>query len=376
MQQAVLSRKLGKVLCIGLVIYRPVKHAKLHVVPSVDPFCLPISLTHSPCYLKMDEATENLILQLQLEDIEEERDRSKGKARKDDEIADADLALQVQEEEFKHTITIRSDYRMAQSIGRAVTDDAVNIAVLAGEERRAAADREMACRLSGQTARPDPQTSILDTDDDVLSRLSALNIDVATGEESQESSSSPGEAGESSAWATGRRPQRLNGPKNKCDTCMDMKHTVQMPCAHHYCRHCTVRLFTEALPDESLFPVRCCRQNIPMSLVSSYLGTDLTRQVEKKAVEYATTNRTYCHVASCATFIEPGYTHGSTGICPREHCGSQTCILCKKPAHDGDCPPRDDGSEEALQLAQSNGWQRCEQCQNVVELNHGCNHIT
>ncbi|KAI4137808.1 MAG: hypothetical protein L6R39_007086 [Caloplaca ligustica] len=187
----------------------------------------------------MDEATENLILQLQLEDIEEERDRSKGKARKDDEIADADLALQVQEEEFKHTITIRSDYRMAQSIGRAVTDDAVNIAVLAGEERRAAADREMACRLSGQTARPDPQTSILDTDDDVLSRLSALNIDVATGEESQESSSSPGEAGESSAWATGRRPQRLNGPKNKCDTCMDMKHTVQMPCAHHYCRHCT-----------------------------------------------------------------------------------------------------------------------------------------
>lgn len=324
----------------------------------------------------IDEATVELILQLQLEDIEDTKRTSKGKGREDDRFSDAEIALQLQQEEFERAFTESGDRRMAESIRRAVLDDGAHIAVLAGEEIRAAGDRQMACLLSGQTPQPNPQAPILDTDDELLSKLSSFNIEDADEDDCHEPSSAAGEAGESSAWGAARRPQKVDVPRSQCDSCTDMKHTVQMPCKHRYCRQCTVRLFTEALPDESLFPVRCCRQLIPMSVVHHYLGSDLARRVDKKAIEYSTSNRTYCHEASCATFIEPGYTLGPTGTCPIQRCGRQTCILCKKAAHSGDCPPQDDGLVETLLLAQANGWQRCVQCQNFVELHYGCNHIT
>ncbi|KAI4200377.1 MAG: hypothetical protein LQ346_002387 [Caloplaca aetnensis] len=324
----------------------------------------------------MDEATAELIYRLQLDDLEEAKQMSKGKGREHDSVPDAELALQLQQEELEREARVRADHRMATSIGRAVQDDGANIAIMAGEESRAAGDRAMACRLGGQTARPHPQMRVLDVDDDILSRLDAFSIDDTANYDSSAPSPTGSEAGESSAWAAGRRLRPSSDLKRQCVSCLVMKHVIQVPCGDYYCRPCTVRLFTQVLQDESLFPVRCCRQAIQLSLVHHYLGSDLARRVEKKAIEYGTTNRTYCHIASCATFIDPGHIRGSTGTCPIEHCKSQTCVLCKRAAHDGNCPPRDDGLEQALQLAQANGWQQCEQCHNVVELGYGCNHMT
>lgn len=324
----------------------------------------------------MDEATADLIYQLQMTDIEEARQKSKGKGRENESLPDAELAFQLQQEELEREAIERADHRMAASIARAVQDDGANITIMAGEESRAAGDREMACRLGGQTAQPHPQNLVLDVDDDILSRLDAFSIDNTGNYNSSAPSPSGSEAGESSAWAAGRRLPPSSDLKRQCASCLETKHGVQVPCGDHYCRQCTVHLFTDLLQDESLFPVRCCRQDIPLSLVHHYLGSDLARRVEKKAIEYGSTNRTYCHVASCATFIDPGHIHQSTGTCPREQCRSQTCVLCKTAAHDGNCPPRDDGLEQALQLAQANGWQQCERCQNVVELGYGCNHMT
>ncbi|KAL8956404.1 MAG: hypothetical protein Q9193_006077 [Seirophora villosa] len=324
----------------------------------------------------MDEASAELVSQLLLEDMEETQRRWKGKGREGGEISDADLALQLQHQEYEREAMERADHRMAVSHQRAVQDDGASVTVQAGEERITAADREMACRLGGFTARPHPQASFVDTDDDILARMTALNFGNASGDESPGSSSPAGEAGESSTWAADRRPPPASNGKNVCNTCMDIKHTVRLPCEHRSCRQCTVALFTAALSDESLFPLRCCGKSIPMSLVRPFLGSDLAYRVEKKAIEYTTANRTYCHDPSCATFIEPGQIRGSTGTCPRELCRRLTCVLCKNAAHEGDLPPRDDGVEEALRLAQASGWQRCGQCQNFVELNIGCNHIT
>ncbi|KAL8654559.1 MAG: hypothetical protein Q9210_001431 [Variospora velana] len=284
----------------------------------------------------MDEASAELISQLLLEDMEEIRRRSKGKGKEGDEISDADLALQLQHQEYKREAMGRADRRMALSHQRAVQDDGASVMVQAEEERSSAADREMACQLGGQSVLPHPQAafippaSFIDINDDILARMNALNFDNAS------------------------------------------VVAVRSP----FMSTMYIQLFTAALSDESLFPLRRCGKSIPMSLVRPFLGPDLANRMEKKAIEYTTTNRTYCHEPSCATFIETGQIRGSTGTCPRELCGRLTCVLCKNAVHEGDCPPRDDGVEEALQLARASGWQRCGQCQNFVELNIGCNHIT
>ncbi|KAI4194806.1 MAG: hypothetical protein LQ348_002565 [Seirophora lacunosa] len=321
----------------------------------------------------MDEATTNLILQLHWEDIKTLE--FKGKGKESAGLSDVELALQFQQEEFERAVTRRADQRMAASIDRALLDDRVNLAVLADEERRASDDRKVACQLGGHANPADLQAPAVDFGNETLVEFGSSGTENADGNNGSLSSPFESEVGERSAWGARRRLRPSDGAEYQCDSCMEVTLGVELPCGHHYCRQCTVRLFIEALPDESLFPVRCCRQSIPMSLVHHFLGSDLARQVEKKAVEYATTNRTYCHEASCAAFIEPGYIHGSTGTCPRQQCGRRTCCLCKKPAHSGDCLQNGDFGE-TLELAEVNGWRRCEQCHNMVELNYGCNHMT
>ncbi|KAL9596323.1 MAG: hypothetical protein Q9219_005877 [cf. Caloplaca sp. 3 TL-2023] len=129
--------------------------------------------------MAMDQATSGLILQIQLEDIEDARSRTKGKGREGDGPSDAELALHIQKDEIERTITELKDRRMAVSMIRAVLDDGATIAVLAGEERMAAGDRDMACRLSGHAPGTNRQALIADADEEILSRFSAFDINDA-----------------------------------------------------------------------------------------------------------------------------------------------------------------------------------------------------
>ncbi|KAL8930949.1 MAG: hypothetical protein Q9208_000050 [Pyrenodesmia sp. 3 TL-2023] len=149
-------------------------------------------------------------------DIEEARQKSKGKGRESESVPDAELAFQLQQEELEREAIERADQRMAASIGRAVQDDGANITIMAGEESRAAADRQMACRLGGQIAQPHPQMRVLDVDDDILSKLDAFSIDDTGDYNSSAPSPSGSEAGESSAWAAGRRARPSSHVKRQC----------------------------------------------------------------------------------------------------------------------------------------------------------------
>ncbi|KAL8899940.1 MAG: hypothetical protein Q9207_005942 [Kuettlingeria erythrocarpa] len=175
----------------------------------------------------MDEATAELIYRLQLEDLEEAKQMSKGKGKENESIPDAELALQLQQEELEREARVRADRRMAASIGRAVQDDGANIAIMAGEESRATGDRAMACRLGGQTAQPHPQMRVLDVDDDILSRLDAFSIDDTANDDSSAPSPTGSEAGESSAWAAGRRLGPPSDLKRQCVSCLETKHGIQ-----------------------------------------------------------------------------------------------------------------------------------------------------
>lgn len=49
--------------------------------------------------------------------------------------------------------------------------------------------------------------------------------------------------------------------------------------------------------------------------------------------------------------------------------------MCKGAAHQGDCP-EDEASNQLLALAEQEGWKRCPGCHRMVELTHGCYHMS
>ncbi len=324
----------------------------------------------------MDDEIAEVILIIQLQDLKEVMSRSRGKGRESDVLSDMDLALQFQQEELAQAAGIVNDRRMAQSIYRAVQDDGASLVILASEENTAAADRDMACRLGGQTPQRALRLHNISADDETLSRFSAYNVDDGSDDDHAHSMDiCERDEAEGSAWATSRSMRQPEVQQQSCVSCHEIKEAVQVPCEHLYCRDCIRHLYTNAAVDETLFPPRCCRQPIPVSLVRHFLGSSITAKFERKAIEYGTLNRTYCSDASCATFIEPSHVHNSMGTCLRPGCGRQTCTMCKRVAHAGSCPPGNP-FEEIIRLARAFGWQRCQRCRTMVELGIGCNHIT
>ena len=144
-----------------------------------------------------------------------------------------------------------------------------------------------------------------------------------------------------------------------------------MPCRHEYCRDCLQSLFQVAMPDETLFPPRCCKQPSIPNRVRIFLTSDLIRRYKEKKIERDTLDRTYC--AECSTFIPIVNAADERVRCPE--CELVTCTMCKGRAHMGDCPA-DRTLQEVLTLADEQGWRRCNGCKAVVELAVGCNHIT
>ena len=325
----------------------------------------------------MDEETTALILKLQIEDLESiiSKRKRKGKAGEGSTPRDEELSIELQKHELQRVETLLADNRMTRSISRAVEDDGPSIVILTAEERRSTQDRELACRLSGQPASTILKGPDCRTDDDVLSRFGSLNIyqdddDAVSRNGESVVSFTRVETGESSSWAATRKIiQRKE--QHECVACSELRETIQGHCQHHYCRLCIVRLFTDATVDETLFPPRCCGQTLPVSLVRSFLSTELIVRIEQKAIEFGTPNRTYC--ISCRAFINPDRIEGQWGTCPG--CSQRTCMLCKGRFHSGDCL-KDAGLEDVLRLARETGWQRCSECHSMIELRDGCNHIT
>ncbi|KAI1653657.1 hypothetical protein F4813DRAFT_373643 [Daldinia decipiens] len=160
-----------------------------------------------------------------------------------------------------------------------------------------------------------------------------------------------------------------------CLSCHEMiavKDLAEAPCRHTYCRGCLERIFRHAMTDEAFFPPRCCRQPIPVDPNQLFLPVDLVWDFREKEVEFSTPNRTYCHQSTCSAFIKHDAYVGNVATCSK--CQSTTCVTCKGPSHDGNCPPNE-GLQEVLQLARDEGWQRCPNCLSMIELNAGCNHI-
>ena len=333
----------------------------------------------APHSLELDDATATLILQLQSGDLEELLSVNKGKGR-DGDVSDADLAVATYQQELQTRNTILADRCMGRSLTRAVISDAALLNKSFAEEHAAARDRALAQSLAGTNAPSaalEQSTAADDLDDGFLARLTALYVSGWENEgdvlEGTVRSDSP-VAAESSAWAASRQNPATTTYRHctVCDLTKPLFDVCQTPCGHFYCQECIQTLFELSATDETLFPPRCCREKIPLQSVKIYLNSAVVKNFEEKSIEFETSDRTYCSRPACSSFIAGANISGEQAMC--RECGTQTCTICKNNAHDGDCP-EDLATQQVLETARENGWQRCYNCHRLVELDVGCNHM-
>ncbi|KAJ4266128.1 hypothetical protein NW762_004108 [Fusarium torreyae] len=326
--------------------------------------------------LGIDDASLMLAIQLQQEDLELWESSRKGK-HKEGEIPDSELAFETYRQELESFQTLVSDQALSLSIARAVEADQGILSALAATDEQSSKDHEYALRLSDDPNARAPLESEPAEDnskdlgeDGIFEQIRALyapppnqvyNDDTDTFDFIPHA--------ESSQWAVAR-------PMKECTGCLDQFPPLALttcPCSHDYCRQCLVKLFLAAFKDESLFPPRCCQEAIPVESNRRFLSPELVGQYRAKKMEFETPDRTYCSKPSCSTFVPPPFVQDEVAHCPR--CGHKTCSVCKGDSHSGICPS-DIGSQQVLRMAEENHWQRCNSCGRVVELAHGCNHIS
>ena len=319
----------------------------------------------------LDDNNLGVALRLQLEELEQLRGGRKGKHRIG-EAPDFDIAADLYKAELSSYAALVSDRAMCKSIARAVNRDAELIRDALQADEQVRRDREIALRLSagGESKERTPfapaQPSSPAEDEALINKLEALYM-------FDEDDTQP----ESSSWAASRpRTKATKAPLVACTCCGDAYAThdvARCPCSHEYCRECLETLFKNSLVDESLFPPRCCHQPIPLEDNRAFLSARLVGEFQAKRVELETVNRTYCHRPACSTFVPIQFIRDDVATCVR--CRTKTCTICKGAGHQGDCP-QDTGTQELLRVAEENGWKRCYACRRLVELDHGCNHMS
>jgi hypothetical protein len=150
-------------------------------------------------------------------------------------------------------------------------------------------------------------------------------------------------------------------------------------CDHFYCRRCLSDLARTCLRDESLFPLKCCKQPLPMDGeygVLARLELRLRQSFQAKATEFSTLskNRVYCPRETCSAFL------GSSAQLPARvacrHCPTVVCVACKQIDHGAVPCEENTALEQVKSLAREQSWQTCPGCAQIIELHQGCYHMT
>ena len=278
----------------------------------------------------MDDASADLILALQMQDLVVLADDHESKEADDNTSCDARMAQDLYRDELCNEAATIANLRFGEKVGEA-TDD----------------------RPSSPIESPTPMFDHVVVQDDEL-----LEIEASSETDDQGPSVDHSETG-----------------YQNCVVCSDefrARRLITAPCGDHYCKACIGQLYDLAMTDESLFPPRCCRQPIPLRIATPMLTSGQIEKCLEKRIEFSTPNRTYCHDTSCLAFIRPDNISGEKAMCI---CGALTCIVCKAAGHEDDCP-EDPAYASLMAFATAEGYQTCRQCKRLVELSIGCNHMT
>lgn len=157
-----------------------------------------------------------------------------------------------------------------------------------------------------------------------------------------------------------------------CTVSFPVHECCQVPCGHHYCGGCLTLLYEQAMGDPRSWPVSCCERNVPNDDVEGFLGEDIKKKFEAKKAELDDPHAKFCYVSGCASYIAADQRQDGVGNCSA--CTAKTCLTCDGAAHEGDCPA-DGPLHEVLRIAEKEGWRRCNECKQMVELTIGCYHM-
>ncbi|PSR75839.1 hypothetical protein BD289DRAFT_379052 [Coniella lustricola] len=170
-----------------------------------------------------------------------------------------------------------------------------------------------------------------------------------------------------------------------CICCRDdfIKHNdlQHLPCGHTYCGNCLRIMIDQAAVDESKMPPRCCTQSIPATIIRPLLNREEQQSFLQAVQQFSTPwqSRIFCPNQNCGIFIPPRNKvdpkHPFDVVC--RECRTRVCTMCKMRAHPlgQDCPS-DFELEQVLRMGERSGWRRCYRCRTLVELSHGCTHMT
>ncbi|EED14194.1 ariadne RING finger, putative [Talaromyces stipitatus ATCC 10500] len=149
---------------------------------------------------------------------------------------------------------------------------------------------------------------------------------------------------------------------------------AKLACSHRMCYSCLRRLFTLSITDpQQHMPPRCCTQ--------AHVPNKFQKKWKSKYKEYTTKDRYYCAAEYCGKWIKPSEIVKDSAGKPRygkcSRCKTKICCLCRGEWHKNqeECP-KDENIRKLEEMAKENGWQRCYSCSAIVELVHGCNHMT
>lgn len=210
-----------------------------------------------------------------------------------------------------------------------------------------------------------------DSSDDIVSSIVSACIVVAALEE---------DANEALAEHSSTSSKKPRATTQECLVCWDGGPNTRLartPCSHLYCQNCLSALFKATCTDIGRFPPRCCRQEIPPSIVDlsgrDFLERDILNRYSKAEVLKKNQTAFYCSRRTCSSIIAGSRIHDDVATCP--NCDSKTCTRCHSDAHEGQCP-EDPTMQQLQQLAQQKNWTQCVDCRRWVERTAGCSHMS
>ncbi|KAE9597323.1 hypothetical protein Lal_00007900 [Lupinus albus] len=196
----------------------------------------------------------------------------------------------------------------------------------------------------------------------------------------------------------------VNGEKllETCSICCEdrpLPTMMTMKCSHKFCSHC-LSTYVDGKVQSCQVPIRCpqpgCKYCISATECRSFLPFTSFESFEKALAEtnFLHSDRIYCPFPNCSVLLDPreclsarasssSQSDNSCVECPV--CQRFICVDCKVPWHSSmsceefqNLPEEEkDATDITLHhLAQSKRWKRCQQCRRMIELSHGCYHMT
>nr|GLL29053.1 uncharacterized protein LOC109165768 isoform X1 [Ipomoea trifida] len=187
-----------------------------------------------------------------------------------------------------------------------------------------------------------------------------------------------------------------------CSICCEDKLALMMmtlKCSHKFCSRC-MKTYVEGKVQSTQVPIRCpqlrCKYYISSAECKSFLPVASYESLERVLVEANVLNadKIYCPYPNCSVLLDPhecfsmraSSSSQSDNSCVEcRACQRFICVDCRVPWHSSmTCEEyqnlpheeRDVGDVTLHRLAQNKRWRRCLHCQRMIELTHGCYHIT